>query len=143
MDLMRSRWSYVYFLFYLVLGFVLFFLNHDVTKAVITLMNIIILLTPLIGTIFGVMYYYSSREFTELLLAQPLKRSTIFAGQYLGISLSLSISLVLGIGIPFVLYGIFTSSAIWDFATLLLIGAFLTLYLWLFLSISAWLLPIK
>ncbi len=126
MDLMRSRWSYVYFLFYLVLGFVLFFLNHDVTKAVITLMNIIILLTPLIGTIFGVMYYYSSREFTELLLAQPLKRSTIFTGQYLGISLSLSISLVLGIGIPFVLYGIFASSAIWDFATLLVIGAFLT-----------------
>jgi len=33
---------------------------------------------------------------------------------------------VLGICIPFVLYGIFASSAIWDFATLLLIGAFLT-----------------
>ncbi len=126
MDLMRSRWSYVYFLFYLILGFVLFFLNHDVTKAVITLMNVIIMLTPLIGTIFGVMYYYSSREFTELLLAQPLKRSVIFTGQYLGISLSLSISLVLGIGIPFMLYGIFGSTAIWDFATLLLIGAFLT-----------------
>ncbi len=126
MDLMRSRWSYVYFLFYLVLGFVLFFLNSNTTKAVITLMNVIILLTPLIGTIFGVMYFYSSREFTELLLAQPLKRSTIFAGQYLGVSFSLSMSLVFGIGIPFVLYGIFTSSAIWDFTTLLFIGAFLT-----------------
>ena len=57
-DLMRSRWSYVYFLFYLLLGFVLLFLNNDVNKAVITLMNVIIVLTPLIGTIFGVMYYY-------------------------------------------------------------------------------------
>ena len=125
-DLMRSRWSYIYFLFYLLLGFVLFFLNNDVSKAVITLLNIIIVLTPLIGTIFGVMYYYSSREFTELLLSQPLKRSTIFLGQYLGVALSLSLSLVIGLGIPFVAYGVTRSSAIWDFTSLLVTGSFLT-----------------
>lgn len=123
---MRSRWSYVYFLFYLALGFMLLFLNTDVAKAVITLLNIIIVLTPLIGTIFGIMYYYNSREFTELLLAQPLKRKTIFLGQYIGLSLSLSLSLVLGLGIPFLVYGISRSSAIWDFGTLLLVGSFLT-----------------
>ncbi|MCB0654438.1 MAG: ABC transporter permease [Saprospiraceae bacterium] len=125
-DLMRSRWSYVYFLFYLVLGFVLFFLNSDVNKAVITLLNIIIVLTPLIGTIFGVMYYYSSREFVELLLSQPLKRSTIFVGQYLGVSISLSLSLIIGLGIPFVAYGVFRSGDIWDFTSLLITGGFLT-----------------
>jgi len=125
-DLMRSRWSYVYFIFYLLIGFVLLFLNNDTSKAVITLMNIIVVLTPLIGTIFGVMYYYNSREFTELLLAQPLKRSTIFLGQYIGVALSLSLSLVLGLGIPFLAYGIFESSAIFDFVSLLLVGAFLT-----------------
>lgn len=125
-DLMRSRWSYVYFLFYLLLGFVLLFLNNDTSKAVITLLNIIIVLTPLIGTIFGVMYYYNSREFTELLLAQPLKRSTIFLGQYIGVALSLSLSLVLGLGIPFILYGVFQSAAIFNFLSLLIVGAFLT-----------------
>jgi len=125
-DLVRSRWSYIYFLFYLVLAFVLLFLNHDLSKAVITLMNVIIVLVPLIGTIFGVMYYYNSREFTELLLAQPLKRNSIFLGQYLGISISLSLSLLLGIGIPFLFYGLFTSAAIWDFSLLLLTGVFLT-----------------
>ena len=124
-DLLRSRWSYVYFFFYLILGFVLFFLNNDMNKAVITLMNVIIILTPLIGTIFGVMYYYNSKEFTELLLAQPIKRSTIFLGQYLGISLSLTLSLVLGVGIPFVFYGLFQSAAIFEFSLLLLIGFFL------------------
>ena len=82
---MRSRWSYVYFIFYLILGFVLLFLNNDVSKAVITMMNIIIVLTPLIGTIFGAMYYYNSKEFSELLLAQPIKRSKVFIGQYIGI----------------------------------------------------------
>lgn len=124
---MRSRWSYVYFAFYLLLGVVLLFLNNDLSKAVITLMNVIIVLVPLIGTIFGVMYYYNSKEFTELLLAQPLKRSSIFLGQYLGVALSLSISLVLGLGIPFIFYGLFESSAIWDFSLLLVTGTFLTL----------------
>lgn len=124
-DLMRSRWSYVYFTFYLVLGFVLLFLNNDVDKAIITLMNIIIVLTPLIGTIFGVMYYYNSKEFTELLLAQPIKRNTIFMGQYLGISISLTLSLILGLGIPFVMYGLFMSSAIFDFTLLLVVGTLL------------------
>ncbi len=122
---MRSRWSYVYFAFYLALGFVLLFLNNDVNKAVITLMNIIIVLTPLIGTIFGVMYYYNSKEFTELLLAQPIKRSTIFTGQYLGISISLTLSLILGLGIPFLLYGLFMSSAIFEFTLLLVVGTML------------------
>ncbi|MEH6763367.1 MAG: ABC transporter permease [Aequorivita antarctica] len=125
-DLMRSRWSYVYFLFYLLLGMVLLFLNNDLSKAVITLMNVIIILVPLIGTIFGVMYYYNSREFTELLLAQPVKRSSIFLGQYFGVATSLSMSLVIGLGVPFIFYGIFNSSAIWDFSLLLVTGAFLT-----------------
>lgn len=126
-DLIRSRWSYIYFLFYLALGFVLLFLNNDLSKAVITLMNVIIVLVPLIGTIFGVMYFYNSREFTELLLAQPLKRSAIFLGQYFGVAGSLTLSLVLGLGIPFTLYGLFRSEAIWDFSLLLVTGVFLTL----------------
>lgn len=125
-DLMRSRWSYVYFLFYLLLGVVLLFLNNDLSKAVITLMNVIIILVPLIGTIFGVMYYYNSREFTELLLAQPVKRSSIFLGQYFGVATSLTMSLIIGLGVPFIFYGIFNSSAIWDFSLLLVTGAFLT-----------------
>jgi len=126
-DLLRSRWSYVYFGFYLLLGIVLLFLNNDLSKAVITLMNVIIVLVPLIGTIFGVMYYYNSKEFTELLLAQPIKRSSIFLGQYLGVALSLSFSLIIGLGLPFIFYGIFRSAAIWDFSLLLVTGTFLTL----------------
>lgn len=78
------------------------------------------------------MYYYNSKEFTELLLAQPLKRSSIFLGQYLGVALSLSMSLILGLGLPFVFYGLFESSAIWDFSLLLITGTFLTLIFYCF-----------
>lgn len=125
-DLMRSRWSYVYLLFYFLLGVVLLFLNPSLSKAILTLMNVIILLVPLIGTIFGVMYYYSSKEFTELLLALPIKRSSIFLGQYLGVAVSLSLSLILGLGIPFIIYGIFQSADIWQFGQLILLGTFLS-----------------
>lgn len=130
---MRSRWSYVYFTFYLILGFVLLFLNNDLNKAIVTLMNIIIVLTPLIGTIFGVMYYYNSKEFTELLLAQPIKRNRIFLGQYLGVSLSLTLSLTLGIGIPFLIYGLLMSSEIFNFILLLTTG---TLLNFIFVALS-------
>jgi Cu-processing system permease protein len=124
-DLNRSRWSYVYLLFYLSLGFVLLFLNNDLSKAIITLLNVVIILTPLIGTVLGITYFYNSAEFTELLLAQPIKRTTIIFGQYLGLSLSLTVSLVVGLGVPFLAYGLFRSSAIFDFALLLLIGSLL------------------
>ncbi len=126
LDLMRSRLSYVYLLFYLILGFVLLFLNNDLSKAVITMMNVIIILVPLISTIFGIMYYYNSLEFIELLMAQPVSRPIIFLGQYLGVALSLSISLVLGLGIPFMIYGLTKSDVIWDFTLLLTVGSALT-----------------
>ncbi len=125
-DLMRSRWSYVYLAFYLALGFVLLFLNSDLSKATITLMNIIVVLTPMIGTIFGIMYHYNSREFTELLLAQPLKRRDIILGQYLGIAISLSMSFIVGLGIPFLIYGAWNTRAGYQLLILLLSGTFLT-----------------
>ncbi len=133
-DLMRSRWSYVYLVFYLLLGFVLLFLNSNLSKAIITLMNIIVVLTPMIGTVFGIMYFYNSREFTELLLAQPIKRRTIFLGQYFGVGSSLSLSLILGLGVPFLVYGLFQSSEIWNFGLLLVVGTFLT---FIFVGLSA------
>ncbi|MFT6868145.1 MAG: Cu-processing system permease protein [Cyclobacteriaceae bacterium] len=125
-DLIRSRWSLIYLVFYLILGFVLLFLNASLSKAIITLMNVIVVLVPMIGTLFGVMYYYSSREFTELLLAQPVARTKVFLSQYLGVATSLSLSLLLGLGLPFLIYGIFRSGEIWNFAILLLSGTFLT-----------------
>jgi Cu-processing system permease protein len=105
---------------------VLLYLSNDVSKAIISLMNITFILTPLIGTIFGVMNFYNSREFIELLLAQPMPRKKIFLGMFLGISLSLSLSLLLGMGLPFVIYRIFISGQVMSLLILLLSGVFLT-----------------
>lgn len=124
-DLMRSSWSYFYLGFYLLLSSILLFLSNDVAKSIITFMNIVTILIPLIATIFGVMYYYNSREFIELLLAQPLRRTTLFIGQYIGIALSLSLSLLFGMGIPFLLYGVLLSGEIFNFLMLIITGIFL------------------
>ncbi len=132
-DLIRSRWSIIYFLFYFITGLLLLYLSNDVSKAIVSLMNITFILTPLIGTIFGVMNFYNSREFIELLLAQPMPRKRIFLGMLLGISLSLSLSLLLGIGLPFVFYGIFVSGHAMSLVVLLVTGIFLTL---IFTSLS-------
>jgi Cu-processing system permease protein len=125
-DLSRSRWTYAYFLFFLLVTFGLLYVSYDIPKTIVSLMNIVLILCPLIGTLFGAMYYYSSKEFIDLLLALPLPRRSIFLGKYLGLSLSLTISFVLGTSVPFMVFGIFTSVALMNFLVLLASGVFLT-----------------
>jgi len=105
---------------------ILLYLSNDVSKAIVSLMNITFILTPLIGTIFGIMNFYNSREFIELLLAQPIQRKNLFMGLYLGISLSLSMSFILGMGLPFVIYGIAFTGEVRSLLILLMSGLFLT-----------------
>lgn len=126
LDLVRSKWTYFYAFFYLVLTLCLFFLNTDLAKVIITLMNLVLVLVPLIATIFGIMYYYQSRDFIELLLAQPIPRRHIFLGQYLGIAGSLSLCVLAGIGLPFLAYGVLGSGEIWNYLVLLITAVFLS-----------------
>lgn len=134
-DLLRSRWTFIYLGFYLLLTLSLLYLTGDVSKVVISLMNVILILSPLIATMFGVMYFYSSREFTELLLAQPIRRSSIFWGQYLGLSISLAVSLLIGVGLPFLFYGLFRSGEIFNFLVLILDGVILS---FVFAGLAFW-----
>jgi len=101
-------------------------LSNDASQVIISLLNIILLLCPLIATMFGVMYYYNSRDFVELLLAQPITRRAIFWGQYLGLAASLAISLLIGVGLPFILFGIIGSPEWGQFWVLLFNGVVLS-----------------
>ncbi len=125
-DFIRSWWNILYTLFFLVAAVSFLFLNHDLSKGIVSLMNLVILLCPLIATIFGYMYFFNSQEFTNLLLAQPLSRRSIFAGQYLGLASSLSMSLTVGMGIPFFIYGLTVSDQISNFLVLIFVGIALT-----------------
>jgi Cu-processing system permease protein len=125
-DLVRSRWTLFYLGFFLLFTTVLLLFSGDVSKVIISLMNVVLILCPLIATLFGVMYAYNSREFTELLLAQPIPRTSIFWGQYLGLAISLSLGLLIGIGAPFLFYGLLASTEIWNFSNLILNGVLLS-----------------
>jgi Cu-processing system permease protein len=114
-------------LFYLLTALSLLFLSNDLSRVIVSLMNIIIVLTPLIGMMLGTMYYYNTRDFAELLLAQPIQRKSVFLGQYLGLSLSMTLSFLVGLGIPFIAYGVLISAQIWNFSMLLLVGVLLTM----------------
>jgi Cu-processing system permease protein len=107
--MIRSRWVFIYAGFYLIATMALLLLSNDLSKVLISLTNIIIILTPLIGILFGTIYYYNSKEFIQLLMAQALSRWSIFSGMYFGLACALCLSILLGIGIPMIIYGVLTS----------------------------------
>lgn len=125
-DLVRSRWLYAYLLFFLLVTTGLVYFSHDLSRAMISLMNILLILCPLIGTLFGALYFYNSREFIDLLLALPLPRRSIFLGKFLGLAFSLALSFIVGISAPMVIFGVLTSGFLLNFLTLLSTGIFLT-----------------
>ena len=125
-DLLRSKWTLIYIAFFLFTSFSLLYFSNDLPKAIVSLMNIVVVLVPLISTMLGVIYYYNIQEFIALLLSQPVKRSSVFLGQYLGLVCSLVIAIVIGIGVPFLVYGIHVSDKVWDFGMLLIVGILLS-----------------
>ncbi|MCC7301774.1 MAG: ABC transporter permease [Bacteroidia bacterium] len=126
-DGLRSRWTLMYFLFFLLSATGLLGFSGSLSKAIVNLMQITIIITPMVSTVFSVMYYYHSRDFIELLLAQPLKRTDIFLGQFFGMSVSLAAGFFLGVFIPFTVYGLLVSGEVWNFLALILSGVMLTM----------------
>ncbi len=115
-DVARSKWVLFYMLFFLVVTEALFRFGGGSSKALISLSNIVLIIIPLVSIVFGTMYLYNAREFTELLLTQPIDRKRLFGGLYVGLALPLSAAFLVGIGVPFALHGIQATS---DYTTLL------------------------
>lgn len=124
-DVMRSRWLIAYTLFFVVVTDALLRFGGE-GKALISLASVTLFIVPLVGIVFGTVYLDSAREFTELLLAQPVTRRQLFTGIYLGLSLPLALAFVVGIGVPFALHGLAEPALRLPLATLGLVGSALT-----------------
>lgn len=124
-DLLRSRWLLIYFLFFFASSFLLQYFSSNFSKALVSQLNVEISIVPLVSILFGTMYLYNAREFIELLLAQPLKRKTIFLGLYFGLSISLSLCYLLGNIISIIYFGSFREDMM-STAFYLLTGILLT-----------------
>jgi Cu-processing system permease protein len=104
-DLVRSRWVLAYAGFFLLATFALLRFSDTETKALLSLVNVVLLVVPLANIVFGAMYLYASREFVELLLSQPVRRLQLFAGQCIGLAVPVATAAVVGIGVPLVMSG--------------------------------------
>ena len=100
-DLARNRWLIAYTVGFFVLAEGLFWFGGTGPQVVLSLLNLVLLVVPLVSLVFGAMHIYASREFIELLLAQPVPRGRLFVGLYLGLALPLAAAFVAGAGIPF------------------------------------------
>ena len=103
-NVIRNRWVIAYALFFLVTTELLLRLGGSTPRALLSLLNVVVLLIPLVTIVFGTIYWHGSREFTELLLAQPVRRGSLFHGLFAGLVLPLSAAFVAGVSIPLLLH---------------------------------------
>lgn len=103
-DILRNKIVLVYTLFLLVASFSVFSLEDNSSKGLLSLLNIILIVVPLVSIIFSTIYIYNSAEFIELLVSQPLKRNAIWLSLFAGLATSLSIAFFIGAGIPVLIY---------------------------------------
>lgn len=134
-DIARSKFMFIYFTFFLLLTEGLLRFGGGSTKALISLTNVVLLVIPLMTLIFGSMYLYHSREFTELLLSQPVNRRELFWGLYLGLAIPLAVSFGAGLGLPFLIHGLNGPSDLFILGSMLGSGVFLT---FIFIAIAFW-----
>ena len=126
-DVVRSRWLLAYAGFFALATELLLRFGGDGTRALLSLVNVVLLLIPLVSVVFGTMYLYNAREFVELLLAQPVRRGQLFGGLYLGLAAPLALGFAAGVGAPLVLHGALAGSTAGAAVALLGCGVALTL----------------
>ena len=103
-NVLRSRWVLAYGVFFFLITEMLLRLGGSSSRALLSLLNVVVLLIPLVTIVFGTIYWHGAREFTELLLAQPVRRGTLFHGLFAGLVLPLSAAFAIGVTIPLALH---------------------------------------
>ena len=127
-DILRNKIVIGYTLFLLIITLSVFNLEDQSTKGLLSLLNIILIVVPLVCILFTAIYVYNSVEFMELLVSQPLKRSSILLSMFTGIATSMLFAFLLGTGIPILIYEPTQTGF-----TMMLMGVLLTL---IFVSIA-------
>lgn len=104
LDILRSKVVMGYTLFMLAVSLSVFNLEDNSSKGLISLLNIVLFIVPLVSVIFSAIYVYNSAEFMELLVSQPIRRNTLWLSVFTGLVSALSLAYFIGVGIPILLY---------------------------------------
>ena len=101
-DVTRSRFVIVYAVAFVIISEILVrFLGAD--RVLPALINVVIPLVPLVSVVFAMSYVYHSMPTVEMLLTQPIKRSAVFGGLYIGMVLPVALIPAVSLGMPLVL----------------------------------------
>ncbi|MEO8852217.1 MAG: ABC transporter permease subunit [Ginsengibacter sp.] len=103
-DIVQNKIVLIYTFLLLVISFSVFNLEDNAAKGLLSLLNIVLIIVPLICIIFSTIYIYNSSEFIELLVSQPLKRKQIWLSIFSGLAFSLALAFFIGAGIPILIY---------------------------------------
>jgi len=126
-DAFRSRWLLVHTLVYLVITEGLLMATGFSDKALVSLINVVLLLVPLVALVFGVIHHYNSRDYTIWMLTQPIKRKTLFTGLYFGMSIPMILSFAIALFLPFAWHGGLDPERGMRLVSLIGLGSLLTL----------------
>lgn len=121
-NLGRSKWLLGLAALLFLVTEVLFRFGGDPGKTLTSLMNVVLALVPLMSLILGSVHFYGSREFNEILLAQPISRTSIYLGKLLGFCATLCIAFVLGFGLPFLIHSFGLRAYAGKLLTMLAVG---------------------
>jgi Cu-processing system permease protein len=129
LDILRNRIMIAYTLFLLLISLSVFNLEDNPDKGILSLVNIVLIIVPLVSVVFSTIYVYNSSEFIELLVSQPLRRGRLWASIFAGLALSLSLAFLSGVGIPILLYNPSASGLIMLFSGIALSIIFVSIAL--------------
>ena len=121
-DIIRNKVVLAYTAFLLIVSMSFFQMEENSSKAILSLLNIVLIVVPLVSMVFATIHWYNSYEFIELMLTQPVSRKKVLLSEYAGLASSLVVAFLIGVGIPVLFYQ-FNSTGL----ALLLVGSLLTL----------------
>lgn len=104
LDILKNKVVIAYALILALSSWSAFGLEDNAAKGLLTLLNVVLLIVPLVSVLFATIYIYNSNEFIELLVSHPIKRSKIWKALFAGLSLSMSVAYLVGVGIPLLLF---------------------------------------
>ena len=75
LDLIRTRFVLVYFVLLMAGSITLFSMETDAGKVMVSLLNIVMMVVPLVSIVYATIHFHNSYDFITLMVTQPVKRS--------------------------------------------------------------------
>ena len=132
----RSRWTQIFTVVFAILSLAVAWSGYilsggsgvqDFARTSVSLMQLVILLVPLAALVIGVLSLTTERGAAEILFSQPVSRTTILAGQMVGIFAALTAAQLVGFGAAgIVIFSNAGSDGLSGYLLLMLASALLT-----------------